>query len=237
MLGVNLNLQDQNVSGDAKRLKFENIDEVNAIVKGQIANENIELSINDNPYVLDGLGSFFEKTKNANLIEFEFENGQKNLRVEASSIKMDRDSLTSITGVNGNCHVNSNSYADFEKFIINTCTTNATLNVSEFKQNKAKFIENILEMKANGETRLTNLNLQVSNHNLRLKVKVHAQLTVTAKIEGQIKYLGNTNTLSIRIDKARASFLNIKKKIFEEVEQMDDPNLKVERPYIYYKLD
>jgi hypothetical protein len=237
MLGVNLNLKDQKVNGDAKRLKFDNIDEVNAVVTGQVANENVELSINDNPYVLDGLGGFLKDMKTADVIEFDFENGQKNLRVEASSIIAVSNDRMSLSGVKGNCHINSNSNASFEKFVINTCTTNATLNMAEFKQNKASFIEKVLQMKSKGGTRLSNLNLQISNHNLRAKVKVHAQLTVTAKIEGHVEYLGDKNTLALRIDKARASFLNIKKKIFEEVEQMNDPNITVERPYIYFKLE
>lgn len=237
MLGLNLSLQNKNVSGNAKRLKFENIDEVNATIKGQVDDENLKLSINNSSYIFEGLGSFVKETEAANLSEFEFENGQKSMRVEASSIKVDGKDDTNITGLKGNCYVDVSNYSEFKNFIINTCTSNATLNITEFKQKNSKLIKNVFNMKANEETRLSNFNLQISNHNLRLQVKVHAQLKVTAKIEGQIKYLGNSNTLSIRIDKAKASFLNIKKKIFEEVEKMDNPNLKVERPYIYYKLD
>lgn len=235
-IGVNMDLEQQNISGSAKRLKFEQIDEVNATLNGQIEGDHIELLINETPFTLSDLGGFFKEMENAKLIEFSFENGQKNAQIEISSIEMNSDKITNLTNLNGNCHVESNSQTEFQKFLINTCTTNSTLNVAEFKQNKNKFIENVLGLKSNGETRLTNLNLQVSNHNLRLQVKVHASLTVTAKIEGHIEYRGGSNEIAVRIDKARASFLNIKDKLFEEVEQMNEPSIRVERPYIYYQL-
>lgn len=236
LLGVNMNLEQTLINGNAKRLMFKNIDEVNANVKGAVKESNIELLINHTPFILEDLGSFFAEMQNAKLVEFDFENGQKNLRIEASRVETTSSKRTLLTGVQGSCHIQSNGHTEFEKFLINTCTSNSNIGISEFKQNKNNFVENVLGLKGNGETRLTNLSLQVSGHNLRLKVKVHASLTVTAKIEGHVEYLGSKDTVALRIDKARASFLDIKKKIFEEVEQMDDPNLTVERPYIYYRL-
>jgi hypothetical protein len=144
--------------------------------------------------------------------------------------------------VSGDCS-GSGSENDFVKALIESCSSNGRLKfkklstVSSFRgQGNAliKFFEAIL----NGGSRRTrgssvtleNFDLKVKNKSFDLKVKARLDISATIKAEGSFQY--GQDQVKIRIDKVKASFLNITGKVFDELEKLQNENIVVSRPYV-----
>lgn len=238
IIGTNLNISNQSITGKANRVKTPTVDEANADINGSVSEGNLILNFNETELIIENVGSFFDGLENGTVKNLSYENGQNSTRLEFTEVNgTTTENQMRVKNAKANCHINPNKFQDYKEFLLNTCLTNATINVSEIFQAKNNIIHKILGMKGSGDIKLTSLNAQVSNHNLRLKVKVHSSLTVTAKIEGKTEYDAANKRIVVRIDKAKASFFDIKGKLFDELEQMKNEDLTVNRPYVYYKVD
>lgn len=81
---------------------------------------------------------------------------------------------------------------------------------------------------------LRNFDLLVRNKSFDLKVKADLDVSATVKAEGSFDY--NPQRIRIRIDKVKASFLNITNKVFNELEKIQSQNVVVSRPYVTITL-
>lgn len=79
------------------------------------------------------------------------------------------------------------------------------------------------------ETKLKDIDLNVNNHNFSLKL--HYKVSINAS--GTVEYLMDSKVIKINLKKAKASFFDIKNKIFKSLEDMENPRIKVKAPYIF----
>lgn len=61
-------------------------------------------------------------------------------------------------------------------------------------------------------------------------------MSAKVKISGEVDYLPAVNEIRVKINKAKASFLSVKAKLFKSIEAGRNPTVRVERPYIYFEL-
>lgn len=141
----------------------------------------------------------------------------------------------------GDCQ-GGQSANDFLMALVESCSTNGNLSFRELvsastvrSQNKLlEFFRSILGVR--GGTRgasslnLENFNLNVKNKKFTLSVKAHLDISATVKAEGSFQY--TQNSVRIKIDKVKASFLNITNKVFDELDKIQNPNVVVSRPYV-----
>lgn len=120
--------------------------------------------------------------------------------------------------------------------VIDACLTNANLTMAYFKTTSTRKILNIFAdlpgIKAS-TTVVQNASIKILNNKFKMQAKVDLGMSAKVKIEGISEFQDQHNRVAIRIDKAKASFLNIKNKIFEELKKSQSDTFKVEKPYIY----
>lgn len=123
---------------------------------------------------------------------------------------------------------------------LDNCLKKGSLKVSEMSMGTAALVTQVLSfVNVNAaSTTVANLNLNFSGNDFTLEAKAKLSISVNIKGEGRVEYLpaGSDYNLKIRIDKLKASFLNIKDDLFKELEKSEDEKLKVESPYIYVKF-
>ncbi len=152
---------------------------------------------------------------------------------------------TRVRTAQASCTENPSPLTGQEK-ILDSCTTNASATVANIymknqKQNQligAAIFGLDAEVDPTAtETTLKNLSINVRNHAFNLQVTASMGLQAVVKMDGQAHYLASEKRLRIRLDNAKAGFLNIKEQIFKSVEDGKQPNVSVVRPYIYIKLE
>tara|TARA_R110000868_G_scaffold30668_5_gene113207 strand:- start:3244 stop:4038 length:795 start_codon:yes stop_codon:yes gene_type:complete len=84
-----------------------------------------------------------------------------------------------------------------------------------------------------GDTEVKSLKLDISNNKFKGEVSVSIGISATVKFEGLISQDASDGKISIRLDKAKASFLDVRGKIFDELEEAQSETFIVQRPWIY----
>ncbi len=111
----------------------------------------------------------------------------------------------------------------------------------EYKSDKAydqtRDILHALNFAAKGNTTVKNLALDISSGKFNGEITANVGISATVKFSGLISYDVASKKVSIRLDKAKASFLDVRGKIFDELEDVQSESLVVERPWIYILND
>ena len=91
-----------------------------------------------------------------------------------------------------------------------------------------------LEIPERGSVAVENLKLDVANGKFKGEVSIKASISATVKFEGLIQYNTAEKKVSVRLDKAKALFLDVRGKIFDELEKVQSESLIVQRPWIHF---
>ena len=151
-------------------------------------------------------------------------------------------SRLSLNGLSGNCSLNREHSDNYGLQLLDACLTNGSFSVSSLISNELSKVYNLLidipGLIGTNATAITmkNANFSVKKNSFTFKGKVNLGISANITIEGKSNYEIDENRVTIRIDKAKASFINIKKKLFEELEKSETETLRVESPYIYIYL-
>lgn len=143
------------------------------------------------------------------------------------------------------CQKNSSLSSEWKK-VIDACTTDGTLSISHIlieeksRSNRtlAAFLKELfkgIKKTTQSDTELNNLKFSVTRNKYKLAVSAKLDIKVNLTMNGEIEYMphGEKNIIKIKIDKAKAGFLNITDKVFTALEQRQGAHLSVQRPYVY----
>jgi hypothetical protein len=177
-----------------------------------------------------------------------------NFKMGPKSINL---SLASLTGNSSTQNIRTNSLtlsclgepsaSSLRDAALESCLKRGSLkaNLIEFS-NAAKssswmksFFTAVLTNEATSKTGLEKLDFSISNGSFNLKLRAKLDISANIKGEGKIELRGaaGSRELRIRIDKVKASFLNVTKKVFEAIEDNPIDGVRVARPYVYLDLD
>lgn len=149
-----------------------------------------------------------------------------------------------LKGMGLNCHNNSKSTL---VPIIESCLAKGRLGFSLLEtksqsnfqyelQNLLPYANKEASPNAQSELKLENLDFKITQGSFSLAVRAYLDITLNLKANGHIKFrAGNSPTsgeLEVRIDKVKAGFLNVTGKVFDELEKINDPNIRVARPFV-----
>lgn len=195
--------------------------------------------------------------------KFNMKSGGNKIELDLEKLDLiSQKSQTYLRTLNGNCQENPGSTLPEEK-VLDSCTTNASINFSllylkdsslvEEREvqapekllnlfglviKKSLFKQNPISQEAiTSTTEIKNFALRVKDHNFNAQMQASIGISAKVTMEGVIEYNTGNKQLKIRLDKAKASFLNIKEKIFSSIEDAKSPQVEVKRPYIYVNLD
>ncbi|WP_127717919.1 hypothetical protein [Halobacteriovorax sp. HLS] len=145
---------------------------------------------------------------------------------------------TALRGLNVNCS-KARMFENYGHQVLDACLTNSKVNLTYFKTSSSRKILNILEelpgVRAS-TTVVKNGTITISNKSFNMVAEVDIGMNAKVKIEGKTEFEDDKKRVSIRIDKAKASFLNIKNKIFDELKKSESDTFRVQKPYLYIML-
>ncbi len=162
-------------------------------------------------------------------------NNPKAVSMRSANLDYGEDNYT-LSGLGLNCKNPSLGLRPLEN-----CLQTGTLKISNFQMSQANMFTqtlNVIDASAT-DASFKNMNLTFKNGSFDLELKASLSVTVTIKGEGKVEYLpaGQDFDLRIRIDKLKASFLNIKDDLFKELKKNESESLKVQDPYIYISFE
>lgn len=150
------------------------------------------------------------------------------------------------------CFENDASITSFSLKLIDGCTTNSTMSFSRILFNKTLRPIHILEglkntisklttdksnSRLNNVMEFTKFSFSSKDNNFKLKLTAKTSRKVKVKMSGLMNFNKTTNILKIKINKAKSGFINIKNIIFKELKKQESETFKVQKPYIYIKLN
>lgn len=144
-------------------------------------------------------------------------------------------SETNLRDFTASCRENR-TFENYGYQLMDACLSNASYTLGFFETESTRKILNIFEglpgVRAS-KIGVKEGKISVNSNSFKINAKVDIGMSAKVKIEGKSKFEEDKKRVSIRIDKAKASFLNIKKQIFNELRKSQSDTLKVEEPYIY----
>lgn len=127
----------------------------------------------------------------------------------------------STSNLNLNCKHAGNNYGNLTSELLDAClNNNANFNTSSISFSNAR------------GTTLNKLNFDIRQNKLNFSVNVG----VTVKGDGQIWYEHENKVIKIKIDKAKAGFLNVRGKLFSELKALESNKIHVQEPWIEIEL-
>ncbi len=142
----------------------------------------------------------------------------------------------------GNCTLNREHSGNYGLQLLDACLTNSSFNVSSLLSSKLSEVYNLFvdvpgfEGINASEVTVNNATLAVKKNAFTFKGKVNMGISANVTIAGKSLYEVDKKRVSIKVDTAKASFINIKNKLFQELEKSETETLKVDNPYIYIYL-
>lgn len=226
----------QGINGLTTKIKveLEKIDDQSVLVKY------------DNEEVLyENLPSSLFEMKELQWNNFNFYQIRGSVKLSVSQMKgRDSKSTSSLSNLEVTCFIfNRNFQTTYEKLLEN-CTRQGSIKLDSYTNNNPQangLLSSFLHRALNGPlvdiSEVTNLDFNIMNQKFTLSGKVKAGLSAKIKANGGIWYIKNEKELKIELKSVKAGIISIKNQVFQELESSNDPNLRVERPFIYYKIN
>lgn len=163
------------------------------------------------------------------------ENNPRQFSMRSGNLAYGEDHY-SLSNLNLNCKIPGPGLRPLEN-----CLQSGALNISSFEMDQANslsFALNAISVSAT-DASFKNLELTLRNGSFELELRATLSVSVTIKGEGKIEYLpaGQDFDLRIKIDKLKASFLNIRDDLFKELKKNESEKLKIQEPYIYIAFE
>ncbi len=130
-------------------------------------------------------------------------------------------------------------YEDVADDLLSACLKNSEIKaVSGDFSSKTNSFYNVFDNETLGdEFTLSDLNIAVKNGKLKGSFKSNISKGVRVKLEADTSYNVESREVTVKITKAKASFLDIRKTIFKELGKLEVEGLRVEKPFIYFTID
>ncbi|OUR98741.1 hypothetical protein A9Q84_04830 [Halobacteriovorax marinus] len=200
------------------------------------------LTYGDQEFTFENPPAFINDLQDGTWSNVNYSTIGKNLSSSINSLYTNLDdSSMSLNNFSLQCS-ESRFFENYGIQIIDGCLKNGKIQLKYLKSTTSRKILNILDevpeflgVYAN-DTIVKDAKLTINNHKFSFVGKIQMGMSAKVKISGHSEYQKENNRIAIRIDKAKASFINIKNKIFEELKKSESDTMKVKKPYIYLLL-
>jgi hypothetical protein len=85
-------------------------------------------------------------------------------------------------------------------------------------------------------SKFENISLAINNNDFSAAVTTKVVINATVRMSGKTYYDIEKEQVRIRIDRARAGFLNVLGRLFDELDKIESESVKVERPWVIIDL-
>ncbi len=199
----------------------------------------------DEEFVWDDLPAKIEEAKSikAQGIQLTTDQNKKlNLTIAHLDLKGEKENLF-IQALSGHC-LKNRKFLSANEALLDACLTNTQLIFKKifFSENKIAFIHSFFagvfpQITTLGQTTILEKGqFKIVKGKLKGEFDFRGDLNVGVRLWGHSQYNSVEKTIIVRLDKVKASFLNITKKVFAELEKNESETFIVQRPFIYIKL-
>lgn len=223
--------------------EFINIKDFGVFEKPALEVENynglLVFSVEDQTFELDLSLLGVTDAETINLRGLNFLNKDKTINLNLSNAHAkDIDLDTSLSRAAIDC-TREDHHQDITDDLLSACLKNSRISAKDFRfRSGESLFESLVEEKMlSDQMTLDDLSVSISNHKLKANFKSNLSKGVKVKIEGSTSYNLDERKIVIKIDKAKASFLNIKNKIFDELGKMQNEKIEVNKPFIHIYLE
>lgn len=188
--------------------------------------------------------SLYETFSSYNRIYLDFDglsSNEKNLSINATALLLDGEQYFEFSRLEGQCDGLTEKEDPYQ--FINLCLNDGMLAVGEGKFTKTEMFPKMFELmgrplqtKIGDISKFTNFFMTIESGKVHAKLKVRQGIEVKVNIEAQADFNKQDKLLRIHLQKAKASFFSIKKKILDELRQNQSEKFWVENDFIYMKL-
>ncbi|OIQ19584.1 MAG: hypothetical protein BM556_03615 [Bacteriovorax sp. MedPE-SWde] len=235
-------------TGSADYVKFQEFGEYTS-PKLEVENYNGLLVFNltgeneDKSFELDLSALGITDADRINLSQLYFNNSEKKIGLRmASANARAEDMSTSFNGASINCN-REKVYDDVTDDLLSACLKSASVSLNNLRLNtgKSEFVSIIPNEYGDGEIlgsqiSLDKLRININNHSFSGQIKGDVTKGMKVKFEGQTHYFQAKRQVRIKLTKAKAGFINVKKTLFKELRKAQSDTMKVNAPYIYIQL-
>ena len=87
-----------------------------------------------------------------------------------------------------------------------------------------------------GGVGIKNADLKISSGKFQLSADIKAQISGTATANGTAKYDQLGKVITIKVSEIKFSIMDVTSQVFDELKKQESPSMKVNKPYIYLKV-
>lgn len=226
-------------NGTAKQINLEDFGNYsNANLEVENYNGILMFSVEDKSFELDLSMLGINDAEKINLSALNFSNANNKIGLNFGSAAANDPEFN--LGVNNgsiSC-IRTQTFEDIKDDLLAACLKNGNFSLGRFNMRSldSQFYNILDESPLGSDMSLESIKLNISNHRMKGELKGNVTKGVTVKIEGASWYNPNNNEVKIKIDKAKAGWLNVKGTIFKELGKIQSENLRVNEPYIFFYL-
>lgn len=142
------------------------------------------------------------------------------------------------------CRLTAQAHEEFIETLLESCLNGqGTARLDEFQKNDKSLMSNQLlrnflmavtpyEIAPLGDTKVEEINLKVSRQAFEASLKTKVVFNTTVKMSGAVFYEQDKSQIRLRLDKAKAGFINVHSQIFEQLEKNQSETLIVQKPWV-----
>lgn len=228
------------------------VDALNVQIEIFKGNENFQISVDENEYLWEDVPSTLLEMESLNWYDIDFNTDTQRVSFNIERLQgITSDKRLNLSKLSSNCQHTRSQLSGFLDNLLESCLNGtARLRINSFQnEDKSLFSDNSqltrfihilqgLQVKTpEPQQELEDIELDIQNNSFEARLKTKIVFNTTVKAEGKSYYDSDEKVIRLRIDKAKAGFINVKDKIFEELEKNQGPKLRVERPWVYLKVE
>ena len=107
---------------------------------------------------------------------------------------------------------------------------------SETKSAITVFSDSLIRATQSKSLTIKAIDLKSVNGKFDVVADIKAQISGTAKGNGNLSYNEVTKILTVKISDVKFGILNVTSQVFDELKKQESATLKVSKPYVYYQL-
>lgn len=179
--------------------------------------------VENGEFTFKGAPALLTEAEEITLSKFNLELSQKVSLDFASASFVKNAEVQNVQNLKVNCARKLNAAEFYEQFITG-CIESMTLNVASVQSSAEKNLG------------IKSIELQVKNGNLNLSADVKAQISGKVRGKGTASYKSADKTVTIKLTEVKFGILDVSNMVFDELKKMESENLKVQKPFVYVKL-
>jgi hypothetical protein len=241
-------------SGIAQRFEVPNSSQSNQLKNVQILIEKTEsgytLRSPDNFYQWEDAPSLLMDLELANWNGITVKSQARRFETSATSLVIQRQkNQLSFRNFLVDCRLSSNAHDDFTKTLLEACLNGQSLAKLRSFQKVDKSFEGSsllndllmavtnVEIAPLSETTVENIDLKINRQAFEASLSTKVVFNTTVKVNGMVYYENDQNRIRLRLDRARAGFINVLSQVFEQLEKNQSAKLIVQRPWVTIILE